>query len=119
MSLNNSIYVDTDIIVRLEDTNRDSLSSIQKIMIPTSNGIVPISSVVNIHKDTGPTEINRKNDKRIIQINASSYGIPINEIVNDIRKELNNIYIYQAVFQLIFPEIMRICRRLSYSLLYL
>ena len=119
MSLNNSIYVDTDIIVRLEDTNRDSLSSIQKIMIPTSNGIVPISSVVNIHKDTGPTEINRKNDKRIIQINASSYGRPINEIVNDIRKELNNIYIYQAVFQLIFPEIMRICRRLSYSLLYL
>ncbi|MEI0603232.1 efflux RND transporter permease subunit [Brachyspira alvinipulli] len=93
MSLNNSIYVDTDIIVRLEDTNRDSLSSIQKIMIPTSNGIVPISSVVNIHKDTGPTEINRKNDKRIIQINASSYGRPINEIVNDIRKELNNIYI--------------------------
>ena len=119
MSLNNSIYVDTDIIVRLEDTNRDSLSSIQKIMMPTSNGIVPISSVVNIHKDTGPTEINRKNDKRIIQINASSYGRPINEIVNDIRKELNNIYIYQAVFQLIFPEIMRICRRLSYSLLYL
>ena len=33
MTLNNSIYVDTDIIVRLEDTNRDSLSSIQKIMI--------------------------------------------------------------------------------------
>ena len=92
MSLDNSIYVDTDIIVRLEDTNRDSLSSIQKIMIPTSNGIVPISSVVNIYKDTGPTEINRKNDKRIIQINASSYGRPINEIVSDIRKELNNIY---------------------------
>ncbi len=92
MTLNNSIYVDTDIIVRLEDINRDTISTIQKMMIPTSNGIVPISSVVNIHKATGPTEINRKNDKRIIEISASSFGRPINEIINDIRKELNNIY---------------------------
>ena len=93
MTLNNSIYVDTDIIVRLEDTNRDTISTIQKMMIPTSNGIVPISSVVDIHKATGPTEINRKNDKRIIEISASSFGRPINEIINDIRKEINNIYI--------------------------
>lgn len=93
MTLNNSIYVDTDIIVRLEDTNRDTISTIKKMMIPTSNGIVPISSVVDIHKATGPTEINRKNDKRIIEISASSFGRPINEIINDIRKEINNIYI--------------------------
>lgn len=93
MTLNNSIYVDTDIIVRLEETNRDTISTIQKMMIPTSNGIVPISSVVDIHKATGPTEINRKNDKRIIEISASSFGRPINEIINDIRKEINNIYI--------------------------
>ena len=92
MTLNNSIYVDTDIIVRLEDTNRDTISTIQKMMIPTSNGIIPISSVVDIHKATGPTEINRKNDKRIIEISASSFGRPINEIINDIRKEINNIY---------------------------
>ena len=93
MTLNNSIYVDTDIIVRLEDRNRDDIASIQKMMIPTSNGIVPISSLVSIHKSTGPIEINRKNDKRIIEINASSYGRPINEIITDIRKELNKIYI--------------------------
>ena len=93
MTLNNSIYVDTDIIVRLEDRNRDDISSIQKMMIPTSNGIVPISSLVDIHKSTGPIEINRKNDKRIIEINASAYGRPINEIITDIRKELNKIYI--------------------------
>ena len=93
MTLNNSIYVDTDIIVRLEDRNRDDISSIQKMMIPTSNGIVPISSLVSIHKSTGPIEINRKNDKRIIEINASAYGRPINEIITDIRKELNKIYI--------------------------
>ena len=81
MTLDNSIYVDTDIIVRLEDTNRDSVSSIQKMMIPTKNGIVPISSLVDIHRGTGPIEINRKNDKRIIEINASSFGRPINEII--------------------------------------
>lgn len=92
MTLDNSIYVDTDIIVRLEDTNRDNVSSIQKMMIPTKNGIVPISSLVDIHRGTGPIEINRKNDKRIIEINASSFGRPINEIIEDIRKELNNIY---------------------------
>ena len=93
MTLDNSIYVDTDIIVRLEDTNRDNVSSIQKMMIPTKNGIVPISSLVDIHRETGPIEIKRKNDKRIIEINASSFGRPINEIIEDIRKELNNIYI--------------------------
>lgn len=119
MTLDNSIYVDTDIIVRLEDTNRDNVSSIQKMMIPTKNGIVPISSLVDIHRGTGPIEINRKNDKRIIEINASSFGRPINEIIEDIRKELNNIYIYQAGFLLIFLVIMRICRKHLFSLLYL
>lgn len=93
ITLNNSMYADTDIIVRLENITRNDISSIKKIMIPTDNGIVPISSLVNIHKTIGPIEINRKNDKRIIEINANFFGRPINEIINDIRKELNNIYI--------------------------
>ena len=93
MRLGDSISFDSDIIVRLEDENRNNISGIHKIMIPTLHGIVPISSLVNINKDTGPMEINRKDEKRIIEIKADSFGRDINDIVNDIKKEFNNIYI--------------------------
>ena len=93
MRFGDSINFDSDIIVRLEDKNRKNISGVHKIMIPTPNGIVPISSLANINRDTGPMEINRKNEKRIIEINADSFGRPINDIVSDIRKEINNIYI--------------------------
>lgn len=84
-------------------------------MIPTPHGIVPISSLVNINRDTGPTEINRKDEKRIIEISADSFGRPVNDIVSDIKKEINNIYIFQLVFQLIFLETTKICKRLFIS----
>ena len=93
MRLADSINFDSDIIVRLEDENRNNLSGIHKIMIPTPNGIVPISSLANINRETGPMEINRKNEKRIIEISADSFGRNINDIVGDIKRELNNIYI--------------------------
>ena len=93
MRLGDSINFDSDIIVRLEDENRNNLSGIHKIMIPTPNGIVPISSLANINRETGPMEINRKNEKRIIEISADSFGRNINDIVGDIKRELNNIYI--------------------------
>lgn len=93
MRLGDSINFDSDIIVRLEDKNRNNISGIHKIMIPTPNGIVPISSLANINRETGPMEINRKNEKRIIEISADSFGRNINDIVSDIKKELNNIYI--------------------------
>lgn len=93
MRLKDSINFDVDIIVRLENKNRNNISGINKIMIPTPHGIVPISSLVNINRDTGPTEINRKDEKRIIEISADSFGRPVNDIVSDIKKEINNIYI--------------------------
>ena len=93
MRLKDSINFDADIIVRLENKNRNNISGINKIMIPTPYGIVPISSLVNINRDMGPTEINRKDEKRIIEISADSFGRPVNDIVIDIKKEINNIYI--------------------------
>ena len=77
MRFGDSINFDSDIIVRLEDKNRKNISGVHKIMIPTPNGIVPISSLANINRDTGPMEIKRKNEKRIIEINADSFGRPI------------------------------------------
>lgn len=91
--LRDSINFDSDVIVRLENKNRNNISGINKIMIPTPKGITPISSLANINKDMGPMEIKRKDDKRIIEITANSFGRPVNDIVSDIRKELNNIYI--------------------------
>ncbi|WP_157143292.1 efflux RND transporter permease subunit [Brachyspira pilosicoli] len=93
MTLENSLYIDSDIVVRLEDSTRENIDGVYKLMIPTGTNIIPISSVVKISKSTGPTEINRKNDNRIIEITASSYGRAVNEIIADIKKELNNIYI--------------------------
>ena len=86
----NSDVTDIDVNVQLGESDRLKIDDIARIMIPTSSGIVPISSVAVVEKSYGPTEIERKDNTRVTTIKASAYNRALNEIMKDVQETIKN-----------------------------
>ncbi|AEM21045.1 putative acriflavin resistance protein [Brachyspira intermedia PWS/A] len=85
----NSDVTDIDVNVQLGEPDRLKIDDISRLMIPTTAGIVPISSVATIEKSYGPTEIERKDSTRITTIRASAYNRALNEIMQDVQENIS------------------------------
>ena len=85
----NSDVTDIDVNVQLGEPDRLKIDDISRLMIPTTVGIVPISSVATIEKSYGPTEIERKDSTRITTIRASAYNRALNEIMQDVQENIS------------------------------
>lgn len=90
MTPESSDVTDIDVKVRLGESDRLNIDDINRLMIPTSSGITPISSIATVEKSYGPTEIERKDSARITTITASGYGRALNEIIFDIQNKIKN-----------------------------
>ena len=89
-----SDVTDIDIEVQLRERDRINIDDVRRMTIPTSAGMVPISSIADIERTYGPTAIERKDNRRLTEVRASGYGRPINQIVEDIQSAINSqIYI--------------------------
>lgn len=86
----NSDVTDIDVKVRLGENDRLNIDDISRLMIPTANGIAPISSIATVEKSYGPTEIERKDSVRITAITASGYERALSEIIFDIQNKIKN-----------------------------
>ncbi|WP_300366571.1 efflux RND transporter permease subunit [Brachyspira sp.] len=84
----NSDFTDIDVNVQLENVDKVTIEDIEKISIPIKGVLIPLSSIANIVKSYGPNQIERKDRKRFTVVIASTYGRPLNEIVAEIK---NNI----------------------------
>ncbi|ASJ21846.1 multidrug transporter [Brachyspira hampsonii] len=82
----NSDVTDIDVNVQLGEPDRLKIDDISRLMIPTTAGIVPISSIASIEKSYGPTEIDRKDSTRITTIRASAYNRALSEIMQDVQQ---------------------------------
>ena len=59
------------IVVRLREEDRARSSSVNDVLISTPAGqVLPAENVLDLRPQTGPTEINRKNQQRITTVNA-------------------------------------------------
>ena len=85
-----SDVTDIDVKVQLGEPDRLNIDDINRLMIPTSSGMTPISSIATIERSYGPTEIERKDSARITTITASGYGRALNEIIFDIQNKIKN-----------------------------
>ena len=86
----NSDVTDIDVKVQLGEPDRLNIDDINRLMIPTSSGMTPISSIATVEKSYGPTAIERKDSARITTITASGYGRALNEIIADIQNKIKN-----------------------------
>ena len=85
----NSDVTDIDVNVQLGEPDRLNIDDISRLMIPTTSGIVPISSIATVEKSYGPTEIERKDSTRITTILASGYNRALSEIMSDVQEKIS------------------------------
>ena len=90
MTPDGSLHTDLDVQVQLNQRDRINIDDIKRMLIPTSFGIVPISSIADIKKTFGPTAIDRKDDSRIITITASGEGRAMDRIMADVQSAINS-----------------------------
>jgi len=80
-----------DIIVRLEDSARQSVEAIAGTLIDTPIGAkVPLTQVAEVRVDQGPNTINRENVQRRIIVQANVAGRDLGSVIDDVRQRINS-----------------------------
>jgi CzcA family heavy metal efflux pump len=79
-----------DVIVRLDDSARQSIESLGRTLIDTPTGAkVPIAQVADVRIDQGPNTINRENVQRRIVVQANVSGRDLGGVIDDVRMAIN------------------------------
>ena len=78
------------IIVRLREEDRELAESVSDVLISTPSGLVlPAGNVLDLRPQTGPTQIERKNQQRIARVNAElDAGVPLGDAVKQVQLRL-------------------------------
>ncbi|MDD2703371.1 MAG: efflux RND transporter permease subunit, partial [Candidatus Omnitrophica bacterium] len=76
-----------DIFVRLKDENRASVKDIEDIPLLLPSGeSVKLSSIASVVRRTGPIEIERQNQDRIIKVEANIFRRSLGDVARDVRE---------------------------------
>jgi CzcA family heavy metal efflux pump len=89
-----------DVLVRFEDSARESIESIGRTLIDTPTGTkVPIAQVAEVRVDQGPNTINRENVQRRIIIQANVADRDLGSVIGDVRTAIGkNVQLPQGYF---------------------
>ena len=78
-----------DIVVRLEEEDRNSISDILNLSIPTPMGkVVKLSEVAEIGEYWAPPTIERKSRQRIVTVKVTPYNVSLGELAQQIEAEV-------------------------------
>ena len=80
-----------DIKVRLVEANRNSISAIEDLSIPSSTGNIKLSEIASVQEYWGPPEIERKSRQRYLKVEVTPYETSLGELAADIEKLLPEI----------------------------
>ncbi len=79
-----------DVLVRFDDTARQSVESISRTLIDTPTGLkVPIAQVAEVRVDQGPNTINRENVQRRIIVQANIADRDLGSVIEDVRTAIS------------------------------
>ncbi len=83
--------MDYNIIIRMDEKDRQKVEDIRNIMIPTKSGMkVPISSIANFTYSSSPLAIRRENKQRIVRIFGNlAPGHSLQEVLKNISKQID------------------------------
>ena len=86
------------IIVRLREADRDRSESVSEVLISTPQGrVLPAGNVLNLSPQTGPTQIQRKNQQRITRVNAEvDANVPLSQAISNVRDRLPQLDVPQG-----------------------
>jgi len=77
------------IVVRFQDADRADLHDLEDIPVPTRSGApVHLRTVARIRPSSGPVQIDRKYQQRIVHITANVVGRPLGDVASEIESLL-------------------------------
>jgi len=78
-----------DLFTRLTARDKDKMDTLSRVPIFTPDGRkILLSTLAVIKEGSGPIEIERKNRRRIVKVEANIYGRSLGEVSGDIQKRL-------------------------------
>ncbi len=79
------------VVVRLRQEDRQGVADIGEVLVNTPTGqVVPARNLLQVGRETGPTQIDRKNMERITRVNAET-EVPLSEAVANVQTRLSEI----------------------------
>jgi HAE1 family hydrophobic/amphiphilic exporter-1 len=79
------------IVVRLREADREQISDIGDVLLATPGGqVVPARNLLNIGRETGPVQIDRKNMERMVRVNGDP-EIALSDAVTAVQGRLGQI----------------------------
>jgi HAE1 family hydrophobic/amphiphilic exporter-1 len=76
------------IVVRLREEDREEIASVGDVLLSVPGGrVLPAKNVMVVDRDTGPTQIDRKNQERITRVNAET-EVTLSEAVANVQARL-------------------------------
>ena len=87
-----------DILVRLKEENRNSLSDIEDLSLPLpTGGRIKLSEIASIGEYWTPPTITRKNRQRYLSVNVTPYNTSLGELAADIQQVMDQMDLPQGV----------------------
>jgi HAE1 family hydrophobic/amphiphilic exporter-1 len=86
------------IIVRLREQDRDRVDAVNDVLISTPQGqVLQARNLLDLRPQTGPTQIDRKNQQRIMRVNAElQYGTALGDAVKAVQGRLPQVPLPQG-----------------------
>jgi cobalt-zinc-cadmium resistance protein CzcA len=78
-----------DLVVRLENTQRQDITDVQNLLIPTPSGAqIPLTQVATVEIKDGPNQIQREDAQRRIVVGFNVRGRDVESIVEELNKKI-------------------------------
>ena len=80
-----------DIYVRLLDKDRNSISKVENLTIPTANGsLIKLGELAQVKEYFSPPQIERKNRNRLVTVKVTPYKVSLGELAASLQKEIDS-----------------------------
>ncbi len=79
------------VVVRLRESDREAVSDVGDVLLSTPGGqVVPAKSVMDVTRDAGPVQIDRKNMERITRVQAET-EVSLSDAVTAVQQRLPQV----------------------------
>jgi len=87
-----------DIVVRLREDDRNSLSDIANLSIPTATGkIIKLSQIATIEEYFAPPTISRKSRQRYLTVSAMPFNTSLGELSMQVQSVINQVPVPEGI----------------------
>ncbi len=85
---------DYPIRIRLDDSQRDTMDVLDRLMVPNGAGTpVRLSTVAKVSQEGGPSEVDRKNRQRYVIVESNVQGRSLGQVTEAARQEISSMAI--------------------------